>query len=53
VLAAWSVTALYEVTGFLPLPPSIEGRDLGRFLSELLGPGLAARGVGPMAAPPG
>lgn len=48
-LAAWSVTALYEMTGFIPLPPDVEGRDLAQFLSDLLGPGLAQRGVGPVA----
>ncbi len=49
-LAAWSVTALYELTGFNPLPPQTDEDDLARFLCDLLTPGLEARGVGPAVA---
>lgn len=49
-LAAWTVTALYEVSGFNALPDGVAAGDLTRFLRDLLGPGLTARGVGPVAA---
>ncbi len=48
-LAAWSVTGLYELTGFNPLPAQASGEDLARFLCDLLAPGLEARGVRPVA----
>ncbi|WCO65065.1 helix-turn-helix domain containing protein [Iamia majanohamensis] len=48
-LAAWSVTALYEVSGFNALPDDVAEADLPRFLRDLLAPGLTARGVGPVA----
>lgn len=47
-LAAWSVTALYEVAGFSALPDGAADGDLTRFLRDLLAPGLSARGVGPV-----
>lgn len=46
-LAAWSVTGLYELTGFNPLPSALSGEDLSRFLCDLLAPALEARGVVP------
>lgn len=48
-LAAWSITALYELTGFNPLPSQSTVEDLVRFLCDLLAPGLEARGVRPTA----
>lgn len=48
-LAAWSITALYEMTALNPLPPPVRPEDLIRLLCELLVPGLSARGVGPVA----
>lgn len=50
-LAAWSVTALFELTGFNPLPSQATIDDLVRFLCDLLAPGLEARGVRPVVAP--
>ncbi len=49
LLAAWSVTALYEVSGFNALPDTVAEADLTRFLRDLLTPGLVERGVGPVA----
>jgi AcrR family transcriptional regulator len=48
-LAAWSVTALYEVAVLDPLPDGSGGEDLVGFVRDLLGPGLADRQVGPRA----
>lgn len=45
-LAAWSVTGLYELTGFNPLPSDVSGEDLAHFLCVLLAP-LEERGVVP------
>lgn len=50
-LAAWTVTALYEVSGFNALPESVRDADLARFLRDRLAPGLVAAGVGPPSAP--
>lgn len=50
-LAAWSVTALYEVAVLDPVPDAA-GRDaLSRFVRDLIGPGLRDRGVGPATTP--
>jgi AcrR family transcriptional regulator len=46
-LAAWSITALFELTGVDDLPDDTEGEDLTRFLRDVVSPALAARGVGP------
>ena len=50
-LAAWSITALYELAGFNPLPAPSTAEDLVRFLCELFTPGLEARGVVPTVEP--
>ncbi len=49
-LAAWTITALYEVAGFNALPETAADGDLTRFLRDLVAPGLADRGVGPVPA---
>jgi AcrR family transcriptional regulator len=40
-LAAWTATALFEVTGINPLPDEVDPEDLARFLRDLLSPALA------------
>jgi AcrR family transcriptional regulator len=50
-LAAWSITALFELTGVDDLPFDTDGEDLTRFLRDVVSPALTARGVGPTALP--
>lgn len=50
-LAAWSITALYELTGVDDLPGEADREDLTRFLRDVVSPALAARGVGPSRLP--
>lgn len=45
-LAAWTVTGLYELSGFNPLPAGTSGEDLAHFLCDVLAP-LEERGVVP------
>lgn len=44
-LAAWSITGLYELTGFSALPSPATPEDLVHFLSDIVVPGLSARGL--------
>jgi len=48
-LAAWVVTAVFEVAVLDPPPDPSDGEDLVRFVRDLLGPGLTDRHVGPVA----